>query len=161
MSDPNRGECSLNDRFSLKEKFVMRIGWLGFTAVGAYGIYRIDPPWAILYAIWGLMAFALVVLPFLCAHCPYPYQLSTCLLLPPEWVRRAYTYRGPQIGTAEKIAAGAALGSMVVIPQFWLVRDIPLLLLFWVVAAPAIAVFPLHYCSRCRHHGCPMNKVKG
>jgi hypothetical protein len=153
--------CKLLDRFSLKDKLLMRTGWLGFMAVGAYGIYRQDPLWAFLYAAWGVLGFALVVLPFLCAHCPYPYRLSTCLFMPPQLLQRYYAYRGPQINTAKKIAAGAALASMAVLPQFWLVHDIPLLVIFWIVGTPVIAAFPLHYCNQCRHFGCPMNKAKG
>jgi hypothetical protein len=151
--------CGLLDRFSLKDKFFMRIGWLGFMAVGAYGIYRQDPIGAFLYIAWGVLGFALVVLPFLCAYCPYPYQLSSCLFMPPQLVTRFYAPRGLPIPAGKKIAAGAALASMALIPQFWLFRDIPLLLLFWLIAAPVIAAFPLHYCSRCRHSGCPMNRA--
>lgn len=161
MPDKGRTGNILIDRFSSKEKFLMRSGWLAFMIVGVFGIYRQNPLWAYLYAAWGILGFSLVVLPFLCAHCPYPYQLSTCLFLPPKLIQRLYAYRGPQVSTAEKIASGAALAGMVVIPQFWLVRDIPLLVLFWIVGVPSMAAFPLHYCSRCRHHGCPMNNVKG
>ena len=161
---PDKGDAGgsiLINRFSLKEKLLMRSGWLGFMTVGAYAIYRQDPLWAYMYVIGEFLVFALVILPFLCAHCPYPYKFSTCLYMPHGLVQKFYAYRGPEMGASEKIAAGAALASMVIIPQFWLIHEIKLLVIFWLAAVPSMAVFPLHYCSRCRHHGCPMNKAKG
>jgi hypothetical protein len=68
----------LIDRFSFTEKGLLRTGWYGFMAIGAVGIYRQDPLWSLLYIVYGVAGFALVVLPRLCAHCPYPYKYSTC-----------------------------------------------------------------------------------
>jgi len=155
----NDNKCALIDRFSLTERLIMRTGWLGFMAVGAYAIYRQDPLWAWGYVAYGIIGFALVVLPGLCAHCPYPYERSTCLFMPPGILRKFYPYRGPRMTPAEKAAAFSTMAGMVVLPHFWLVNDIPLLMIFWLLGLPVLAAFPMHYCSRCRHFGCPMNKA--
>ena len=48
---------------------------------------------------------------------------------------------------------------LVAIPQYWLVSNVPLLVLFWIACLPVLAIFPCHYCRRCRHFGCPFNAV--
>ena len=152
-------QCALIDRFSLKERIVMRIGWSGFMSVGAWTIYKQNPFWTWAYVAYGLLGFALVVLPSMCARCPYPYKRSTCLFVPPAILRKFYPYQGPNMTTAGKTAAFATMAGMVILPNFWLVNDIPLLMIFWLLGIPILAAFPMHYCSRCRHFRCPMNKV--
>ncbi len=159
MTSENNHHCNLIDRFSLIERVLMRTGWFGFMAVGTYGIYRQDPLWAWLYITYGILGFALVVLPGLCAHCPYPSKHSTCLFLPPQLLNRFYPYRGPQMSLGGKAATIATMAGMVIMPHFWLVNDVPLLVLFWLLGLPTVAAFPTHYCKQCRHFGCPMNKA--
>jgi hypothetical protein len=54
-----------------------------------------------------------------------------------------------------------AMAGMLLIPNIWLVVDPLVLLFFWGFGLPSLAVFPLHYCRRCRHSGCPLNRVAG
>ncbi len=160
MTSQKVTDCMLLDRFSIKERIVMRTLWTAFTVVGAYGIYLQSPLWAVLYLVLTLLGFALVVLPALCAHCPYPSQHDTCLFMPPGVIRRFYPYKGPDMSTKGKISAFGAMAGMVIMPNFWLVSSPLLLLLFWVFALPALAAFPRHFCKRCRHFSCPMNKAQ-
>jgi hypothetical protein len=159
MPNRNNTGVSLIDRFSLKERMIMQVGWYGFMTIGTFGIYRQSPVWAVIYVIYSLLAFAQVILPGLCAHCPYPSMHATCLFLPPSLLSRFYPYKGPRMRTMEKISVGTAMAGLVLMPNIWLVRDPPLLALFWLFGLPILAVFPVHYCRRCRHSGCPMNKV--
>lgn len=159
MSATPPRQCNLIDTFSLKERLIMRTAWFGFTAVGLWGIHRQDPLWALLYLVYVLAGFALVVLPALCAHCPYPSQYSTCLFLPPGLVQRFYPYGGPRMSLLGKVAVFIVMAGMLAFPQFWLVHDRGLLTLFWLLALPTVVAFPLHYCRHCRHKGCPMNRV--
>ncbi len=156
----NRRTCTLIDRFSLTERIVMRSGWLGFMAVAIFGIAKQDPLWAWAYGAWGLLGFALAVLPGICAHCPYPTEHATCLFMPPGLVKKFYPYQGPEITATGKIAAFIALSGMVVPPLFWLIDDPVLLIAFLVLCLPVLAAFPLYYCRRCRNSGCPMNKAR-
>jgi hypothetical protein len=160
MATVNDNMCSLIDRFSLGEKIVMRTGWFGFMAVGTAGIYVQAPLWALVYVIFGAAGFALVVLPGLCAHCPYPAQHDTCLFLPAKLVQRFYPYKGPRMQPAAKMAVALVMAGFVMFPQFWLIRRPVVLMLFWVLVLPVLAAFPLYYCRRCRHGGCPMNRVR-
>jgi hypothetical protein len=159
MSSGGVHNCKLIERFSVKERFFMRSGWLGFMAVGCYGIYTQDPLWALLYIVFGLLGFALVVLPALCSRCPYPVEFSTCLFLPPSLIRRFYPYRGPHMSLSGKISTIVILVGVVAFPLYWLADNRLLLLVYWIFGLPALAAFPLHYCRRCRHSGCPLNKA--
>ncbi len=159
MSLESMPGCTLIDRFSFLEKMLMRAGWYGAMAVGFYGIYKQDPLWAVLYAAFGILGFALGVMPSLCAHCPYPAFHSTCLFMPPAVVRKFYPYRGARMSRLEKVVTLVCLAGTMIIPLFWLARDRVLLVVFLLIGLPVLAVFPLHYCRRCRHVGCPLNRT--
>jgi hypothetical protein len=159
MTSQKSAACTLIDRFSLKERIVMRSLWTAFTAVGAYGIWIRSPLWAVLYLVFTALGFALVVLPSLCAHCPYPARHDTCLFAPPGVIRRYFPYKGADMSAAEKVGPFAAMAGMVIMPNFWLASSPLLLLLFWIFALPTLAAFPRHFCKRCRHLSCPMNRA--
>ena len=148
--------CTLHDSFSLKDKILMQIGWNGFMLVGIYAIYKRSPLWALAYVAYMIF----IVMPMLCAYCPYPYQYSTCLFMPSGILRKFYPYRGPQPSVAGKTAASIIMVGAVILPNFWLFRDIPLLIVFWLFALPTVLAFPLHYCKHCRHAGCPANRAE-
>lgn len=160
MPVKSNNACTLHDRFSLKEKILMRTGWYGFTVVGTYAIYKQSPLWALAYIFYVIIGFALVVIPYLCAYCPYPYKLSTCLFMPSGLLRKFYAYRGPQPIMSGKIAACVIMAGTAIIPNFWLLNDIPLLIIFWLFGLPTLVAFPLHYCKHCRHVGCPLNRAE-
>jgi Flp pilus assembly protein TadB len=63
------------------------------------------------------------------------------------------------MSAAEKVGSFAAMAAMVIMPNFWLASSPLLLVLFWIFALPTLAAFPRHFCKRCRHRGCPMNRA--
>jgi len=138
----------------------MRMLFAAFTAIGTYGIYVQSPLWAVIYILFILLGSTLVVLPALCAHCPYPSKHGTCLFLPPGLVMRFYPYKGPDMSVAGKAGSLFVIAVMMIMPNIWLISNPLLLLLFWLIALPIAAAFPLHYCKHCRHFDCPMNKTK-
>jgi hypothetical protein len=159
MASTKNNACTLIDRFSMSERIVMRLGWYGFMAVGTCGVFKQSPGWAAVYLLYSVLSFALVVLPGLCAHCPYPSRYGTCLFLPPKLVNRFYPYKGPHMNPLSKIAVPIAMAGIVLLPNLWLVSDPLLLMLFWLLALPTLMVFPIYYCRRCRHVECPLNKA--
>ncbi len=160
MSMENNDACGLHDRFSFKDKIIMQTGWNGFMIIGTYGIYKQNPLWALAYVAYIIIGYALIVMPWVCAHCPYPYKLSSCLFMPPGFLRKIYNYRESQPSAAGKLAAGAIMIGTVIIPNFWLFKDTSLLIVFWLFGLPTLLAFPLHYCKKCRHLECPANRVK-
>ena len=92
----NEQPCGQGSRFiegfSLTERVLMRIGFYGFIIVGAYGVFLQSIPWGLAYTGFSIVGL-LAVLYCLCAHCPYPHKLSTCLFLPTGVVKALFSYR--------------------------------------------------------------------
>ena len=91
MQPRNTSDATLINRFALKERLLSRTGWYGFMIVRTWGIFVQAPIWAVVYLVYSLAAFTLVILPGLCAHCPYPSEYSSCLFLPPTLVNTVST----------------------------------------------------------------------
>jgi hypothetical protein len=154
-------ECKFVDRFPAWQKLVMRLLMIGFPAVALYAMFRHDALWAWIYLAFVVLGQLFLALPALCAHCPYPYKHNDCLLLPADMVRSLLTYRGPRLSKGEKAALTIALAGTVIMPQYWLFREPVLLILFWALLLPFLGFFQFYLCKRCRHTGCPANRIPG
>lgn len=150
----------LLDGFSLGQKTVLRAMLVGSIAVGAYTIFLYSTAWGWIYLGVAILGQAFFVLPSLCGHCPYPNQYDDCLFLPAGLMRSLVKYRGPKVTGSETALMGISLLLVVGIPQVWLIKETGLLILFWAIVVPLAAYFPFHLCKRCRHTGCPSNRVK-
>ena len=146
------------DGFATWEKMLWRADGLGLVVVALAGIHSVSPAGALGYALFA--AVGLVVgLPSLCSHCPYPTRHSDCLFLPPKLVARLLPYRGPKLTRLEALAVLGVTVGFFLLPQIWLIQRPLWLVPFWALALPMAVGFPVHYCRRCRHVGCPMNRV--
>jgi hypothetical protein len=154
-------DCNqLLERFSLGQKILLRFLLGTFIAVGAYAIFLHSFWWGWIYLGVAILGQAFFVLPSLCGHCPYPNQYRDCLFLPAGIMRRLVGYRGPKVTASETALIGITLLLVVGIPQVWLIKHTGLLILFWAVLLPFLAYFPFSLCKRCRHTGCPSNRVR-
>jgi hypothetical protein len=151
----------LISQFAFAEKILISVGFYAFMVVGALGIYMKSVAWGILYTGFAVFGLLFVVLYALCSHCPYPHIYSECLFLPHGWIRKWVRYRPTPMSLSDKTGFVLITVGLVAIPQYWLAGNGTLLILFWVVCLPVLAVFPFHYCKRCRHFGCPFNSVDG
>ncbi len=152
-------ECTrLADGFSPTQKVLLRLLFAALLAVGIYAGFLQGAGWGWFY-VGFVVVSQVVLLRVLCGHCPYPHQYDDCLLLPVSLLRRLAPYRGPEISPAGKLAIGLALAGVVVVPQYWLVQRPVLLVMFWAACLPFVVYFPLRLCGRCRHTGCPANRV--
>ncbi|KMY68638.1 hypothetical protein AAU61_03135 [Desulfocarbo indianensis] len=150
----------LLDGFSLAQKTVLRLLLAAFLAVGACGVFLQSALWGWVYLGVVISTQFFMVLPTLCGHCPYPRHHDDCLFLPAGLMRRLVKYRGPAISRGEVVQMGLALLAAVLLPQYWLSMNPPLFVSFWVLALAFLASFPFYLCKRCRHRGCPANRVK-
>lgn len=151
--------CQLLDRFSLGHKVLLRLLFAGFLVVGGVAVFSQSVPWGWAYVAAVAVAQGLLVLPFLCRHCPYPSQHNDCLFLPAGIMRRLVGYGGPRISLGGKVLLLAGLIITLGFPQYWLASRPLLLALYWALALVFGAFFPLHLCRRCRHLGCPANRT--
>ncbi len=150
---------NLVDRFTLLQKTLMRLGFYGFMIIGAYGIYLESTLWALIYVGYVILGMELGLSFFLCSHCPYPYKYSDCLFAP-FWVfTKQFRFRPARMSIVDNIFFILAMAGFIVIPQYWLFKNVTVLILFWIFCLPTIASFPLFWCRRCRHIHCCLNLV--
>jgi hypothetical protein len=152
-------DCRFIDGFPETHKIAMRFLMIAFITVGAYAVFLHNWVWGWIYVAVVVLGQALLVLPNLCGHCPYPHEHNDCLLMPAGLVRKLIPYGGPEIGKGGRLAMVMGGAGSVLIPQFWLFREPMLLFLFWAAFLPFLAYFMLYLCKRCRHTGCPANRV--
>lgn len=158
MTDATPQRCpALKDGFTWYEKLLTRGLLAGMIGVGAVGVWVASPGAAIGYLAFAAVGGLLVVYGLLCVYCPYPYQHADCLFFPYPLVSRVAPQRAGAIGPVRKLLLVAVSAGLVLVPQYWLWGNWPLLAAFWLLAAALATVFPSYYCRRCRHVRCPLN----
>ena len=163
MSDPN---CQKTEKiaqgFTITEKVLMNVGVLATVIAGVYGISLQSIPWAIGYV--GFVLFAMLVLIGYgnCSHCPYIYEEYTDCLFPPwgKVYRKLYKYRPGKLTLLDKILFFAFFIGIPLFPQYWLLKNYTVLIVFWLFCLPTAAGFFFYECRRCQHFGCPFNMAQ-
>ena len=154
-------EPALKERFGLGERVLVWSSFYGAIAVATAGIWRASPAWAATYLLLTIVGLFGPVIYGLCSHCPYPHHLNQCLFLPPALVRRLSPYRGPRMNPVDGVMFLVPFAAMFLVPLIWLLRQPAWLVVFLVLALPAVVAPAFYYCRRCRHVGCPVNRVRG
>jgi hypothetical protein len=160
-ADPSADGPALKNRFGRGERLAMWLAFYGMVAVGTAGIWISSPAWALGYLAFALVGLLGPIVYGLCSHCPYPHHMNQCLFLSPALVRRLYRYRGPKMTLADGVMFIVPMAAIVLIPLIWLVRQPLMLAVFLVLVLVAASAPALYYCRRCRHVGCPVNRVRG
>jgi hypothetical protein len=149
----------LIDKFSVFEKALIRVGVFGFFLIGLYAVFTHSLVWGFVYTGMSIVG-AFLVLFALCSRCPYPYQRSDCLFLPAGIIKKIYNHRPGPLNRLDTFVLVFVSAVLVLVPQFWLLKTPALLIAYWIFCLPVIGVFPIHYCRRCRHDGCPFNRYR-
>ncbi len=136
-------------------------GWmsLGFMAatctVGAYGILLASNVAAGLYAIVCAAGMATVLCAF-CTKCPC--RKTGCRHIVLGLVSTIFPQRREgAYSPVEIMLTAIGFGVIVLFPQYWLVRRLPLFLLFWALAGVLLAEIGLFVCKGCGNVHCPAN----
>ena len=149
-------------KFSLLDKVLMGTGFYGMIIIAFYAIYLVSFTWVLIYL--GVFVFGMLVLfgYCLCSHCPYPHSHSSCLFPPFGQVfKKIYTYRPGPLSATEKTGFWVIMiGIIVVMPQYWLLKNHALMALFWLLCLPTFAGFVFYNCKRCKCSYCPFNLAK-
>jgi len=152
-------QVKLIEGFSFLQKILMRSGFYGCMMIGAYGIFVESILWGLIYVAFVILGIQFGLAYFLCSHCPYPYWYSDCLFAP-FWVfTKQYNFREAPMSTVDKTVFILAMAGFIIIPQYWLLNNYPLLILFWIFCLPTIASLPLFWCRRCKNFHCCLNLV--
>ena len=149
----------LVERFRLLQKILMRTGFYGFMITGIYAISLESVLWTLIYLGFVIFGIEFGLSYFLCSHCPYPYKYSDCLFAP-SWVfTKQYTFRPGPMSMLDKTLFIGSMAGFVIIPQYWLLKNCTILIIFWIFCLPTIASLPLFWCKRCRNTYCCFNSV--
>ena len=158
MTDATPERCpALKDGFAWYEKLLARGLLAAMIGVGAVGTWIASPGAAVGYLAFAAVGGLLVVYDLLCVYCPYPYQRADCLFFPYPLLSRVLPQRTGAIGPVRKLLLVVVAAGLVLIPQYWLWGNWPLLAAFWLLTVPFGLAFPLYMCRRCRHVRCPAN----
>ena len=146
-------------RHSAGEKLFFRFTILGSYVIAAYAIFQHSLWWALAYAVFLFAALEWVVYRF-CSYCPYPCDHSNCLMMP---YQLATKYNKPNRKPQNLLDRFSFPVVMIVllplIPQYWLIKDKTLLLLFWIFTILAWAAMLTFKCSHCLYRACPLNRT--
>jgi len=158
-SDQN---VNLAKKFSLAEKILLGIGYYGLVITGAYGIYVQSITWGLLYTGFVTLGLFVFLGYCVCAYCPYIYpEYSDCLFLPfGTLVRKLYKFRPGPISIVDKVGFLIIMAGVVVIPQYWLLKNYTIFAIFWIFCLPTYAGLILYECRRCQHFECLFNRAK-
>jgi len=148
------------DRFTLGQKIIVRVCLYGFGVTGVVGAFA--ESWIAGVAVLAVSVLAgFAVVRCFCSHCPYPEQYGTCCAKPPNMVRWVAPQRPGPLSRGEKVIFFVSLAVAMLLPQIWLIRNIPLLITYWAFFLPSCFYFPFCICRRCRFTDCPFNHRKG
>jgi len=161
MSTQNYNQKNkLIEKFSLFEKIFMRIGFYSFIIIGAYGIFSVNTLWALIYIGFVLLGLTFGLLYCLCSHCPYPYKFSDCIFLPFVAIKKLYNFRSESMKIWEKTGFIVTITGLVAIPQYWLLKNFTILVIFWIFCLPTLAGLIFYFCKQCHHVNCPFNLAR-
>lgn len=149
----------LTRTFSLFEKGIARIGFYGFIFTGIYGVFVANPILGIVYGFFAMIGLVAVLLRCLCSHCPYPHKYGTCPFFPAEGHQMLFRWRRGPLNALERAGFFGIFSYLILVPQYWLSGNTPVLVLFWVLCLLGLAPYPMYHCFKCRHVHCPINRT--
>jgi hypothetical protein len=162
MANPTPERCpALKDRFAWYEKLLVRVALAALVGVALTGIYVESRVAALAYAVFAAVGGLLVVYDFLCVYCPYPYEYADCLFFPRQLLTLVVKRRSGRISRIRKALLLLVAAGLAIVPQYWLWRNWEFLAAFWILALLVGLSFGLHYCPRCRHGECVLNRAPG
>jgi hypothetical protein len=124
---------------------------IGFVAILGYSVVS-----AVLYLVISILSLLLILYSF-CCKCPC--RLTSCGHVFPGKLTRFLPQRGEEPYTPADIA-GVAVALLIILldPQYWLIRSLPLFTAFWILILPALIEIRLKVCHGCRNDSCPVHK---
>ena len=112
------------EKFPVFEKVLLAIGFYGVIILGIFGILRESVAWGLTYIGFLIFGFLVLFGYCICRHCPYPYIYSECLFPPfGQLIKRMYKFHPEPLTVIEKIGVFIITAGMVIIPQYWLLKN--------------------------------------
>jgi len=133
--------------------------FIGAFLTGGYAVFMYSMLFGFIYAA-VIVIFFTVIPAVYCSKCPCRGRcmhvilgpISKLLISKPN--ESAYT-------VMDVVLTLSAAAAAVIIPQPWLIKNIPLLIFYWAAVIIAAAEIFLFVCKGCGNEKCPMKKISG
>ncbi len=144
--------------------FLDFIYWILFAFIPIFtaclAIFRHSIFWMIIYLVVLCADFAIIVYRFFCTHCPHYINnpdTTKCMFI---WGLPKYFKERPgPLSNFERFMSLLGFAIAIIPPVYWLVGEIPLLIIYIVSWCLIITTIKRCECSRCIHFHCPSNTV--
>jgi hypothetical protein len=121
--------------------------------VGLYGILRYSVTGACIYLAGSIAVFLIFVYAF-CAKCPVRNE---CVHIVMGMATLVLPGRSPGIySRCDLLGTTLFFGFIALFPQFWLIRDPVLMVIFWILFLGDLAITHYRCCRGCGNTNCPL-----
>jgi len=141
---------ALIDHFSILDKIIIRFCFFGSIIIGTYSIFMVSNVWGVIYLAIIVSSLGIICRYSFCPFCPYPTQYSDCLFIPAKFVKKIVRHRNGEMTSSDKFISLIGFAIIAAIPQYWLLKDMKLFLLYWILLVPMIVRVSSYLCKRCR-----------
>ena len=154
--------CKDKLTFSAKEKIVAAIPFNLSILIGAYGLYLTNWVLTAIYLTFAYIGVLVMMRYTICPRCPHLLEGNDCLNMPASLVKKliAKNRTGP-LNIYEKTLHRTVNYGMLLIPVYWLIPYLYLLIPFLVFYFIGQATFFFHFCRHCENEVCIQNRNAG
>lgn len=154
-------QCFLSEKFSVWQKLYAQLSFTTMGIVGTVGIILIDWILVIPYIIVYWYCIPGIIMKHLtCPRCPHYFEFNDCLQLPMFLTKILVKQQKPYpFSTFEKVLFHFIFIFIPIYPIYWLLQNVPLLIIFLICAVMWFSGQFFYFCKKCRNKECPYNLV--
>lgn len=146
------------ERFSTLDIILATTGFALVVIIGTWAIWEASLAWAIVYLMGSLFGLLVIQSYLFCTKCPYCGK--GCYLPNGKLAGLMFRSKKPEKHTPLELLAGpVAVVFAVFVPQYWLFKNLVLLVFFWLVVLAVLINVVVRFCPRCLNFNCPANRV--
>ena len=147
--------CKGKLKFTRTEKVVAALPFNVCILIGAYGLYLTSWMLTAAYLAFAYIGVIVMMRYVMCPRCPHLLVGNDCLNLPAPLVKRLIDKsRSGPLNAREKLLHRVVKYGMLVIPLYWLLPHLGLLIPFVALYFLGQATFALHLCKHCENEVC-------
>ena len=146
-------------RFTSREKVIAAVPFNLSILVGAYGLYLVNWKLTVFYLLYSYVGVLMMMRYTICPRCPHLLKNNDCLNMPPALAKKLISSKrqGP-LNFYEKLLHRSVAYGMLLIPLYWLVSSVYLLIPFVVLYLIGQCTFRYHFCKNCQNEVCIQNR---
>ena len=152
-------QCKEKFTFSAIEKIIAAIPFNASILIGAYGLFLTSWALTVLYLVFSYVGILVMMRYTICPRCPHLLKGNDCLNLPAPFVKKliAKNRKGP-LNNFEKMLHRTVKYGILIIPIYWLLPYLYLLIPFAVFYFIGQVTFIFYFCRQCKNEVCIQNR---